>query len=101
MVLDTLYAPAAKERELLRPQWVERLLDQPNAQRTRTGANSLWVLTVLEMSLQQQRAGYCLRPSGGAAGGARRKPLATTPRATAESGRWTDTEQTQRSRESG
>jgi asparagine synthase (glutamine-hydrolysing) len=57
MVRDTLYAPAAKERDLLRPQWVERLLDQPNAQRTRTGANSLWVLTVLELWLQQHKVG--------------------------------------------
>jgi asparagine synthase (glutamine-hydrolysing) len=57
MVRDTLYAPEAKERQLLRPQYVEALLARPNDQRTRTRANSLWVLAVLEMWLQQHGVG--------------------------------------------
>jgi asparagine synthase (glutamine-hydrolysing) len=56
-VWDALYAAEAKERDLLRPQSVERLLVQPNDQRTRTGANSLWVLSVLEMWLHQHGVG--------------------------------------------
>jgi asparagine synthase (glutamine-hydrolysing) len=57
MVRDTLYAPEAKGRELLRPQYVDALLARPNDERTRTSANSLWVLAVLEMWLQQHNVG--------------------------------------------
>ena len=57
VVRDTLYAPEAKERELLRPEYVNALLAHPNDERTRTNANSLWVLAVLEMWLQQHGVG--------------------------------------------
>jgi asparagine synthase (glutamine-hydrolysing) len=57
MVRDTLYAPEAKERVLLRPEYVETTLARPNDQRTRTRANSLWMLAVLEMWLQQHGVG--------------------------------------------
>jgi len=56
-VRDTLYAPEAKGRELLRPQYVDALLQQPNEHRTKSGANSLWVLAVLEMWLQEHGVG--------------------------------------------
>ena len=57
LVRDALYAPEAKERELLRPGYVDGLLARPNEARTRTGANSLWVLAVLEIWLQQHGVG--------------------------------------------
>jgi asparagine synthase (glutamine-hydrolysing) len=57
LVRDALYAPEAKGRELLRPQYVDTLLARPNEERTRTRANSLWVLAVLEMWLQQHGVG--------------------------------------------
>jgi asparagine synthase (glutamine-hydrolysing) len=57
MVKDALYAPEAKGRELLRPEYVDALLARPNDQRTRTSANTLWVLGVLEMWLQQHGVG--------------------------------------------
>jgi asparagine synthase (glutamine-hydrolysing) len=57
MVRDALYAPEAKERELFQPQYVQALLDRPNDRRTRTRANSLWVLAVLEMWLQEHGVG--------------------------------------------
>jgi hypothetical protein len=36
---------------------VDALLARPNDERTRTSANSLWVLAVLEMWLQQHIVG--------------------------------------------
>jgi asparagine synthase (glutamine-hydrolysing) len=57
VVRDALYAPEAKGRELLRPQYVDALLARPNDERTRTSANGLWVLAVLEMWLQQHGVG--------------------------------------------
>jgi asparagine synthase (glutamine-hydrolysing) len=52
MLRVALYPPKAKEPELLQPQSVEILRSRPNDHRTRTGANSFWVLRVLEMYLQ-------------------------------------------------
>jgi asparagine synthase (glutamine-hydrolysing) len=49
MLRVALYPPKAKEPELLQPQPVEILRSRPNDHRTRTGANSFWVLRVLEM----------------------------------------------------
>jgi asparagine synthase (glutamine-hydrolysing) len=57
MVRDALYAPEAKERELLRPSYVNALLERPNEHRTRQSGNTLWVLAVLEMWLQHHRVG--------------------------------------------
>jgi asparagine synthase (glutamine-hydrolysing) len=53
MLRVALYPPPkAKELELLQPQSVEILRSRPNDHRTRTGANSFWVLRVLDMYLQ-------------------------------------------------
>jgi asparagine synthase (glutamine-hydrolysing) len=49
MLQVALCPPKAKEPELLQPQPVEILRSRPNDHRTRTGANSFWVLRVLEM----------------------------------------------------
>jgi asparagine synthase (glutamine-hydrolysing) len=57
MVSDVLYAPEAKGRKLLRPEYLDTLLARPNDERTRTSANSLWVVAVLEMWLQQHGIG--------------------------------------------
>ncbi|MEX2290697.1 MAG: N-acetylglutaminylglutamine amidotransferase [Mycobacteriales bacterium] len=51
-VRDVLTAPQAKERELFRPEVVDRLLADPNARLTPLGGNPLWQLALLEMWLQ-------------------------------------------------
>lgn len=63
MVRDALYAPEAKGRGLLRPEYVDGLLARPDDERTRTSANSLWVLAVLAMWLQQHGVGWGRRCS--------------------------------------
>lgn len=55
LVRDALYAPAAKERGLLRPEAVERLLSDPNGKLTPLRGNELWQTALLEMWLQQHR----------------------------------------------
>jgi asparagine synthase (glutamine-hydrolysing) len=57
LVREALYAPEAKERELFRPEYVDQLLAHPNERRTRQRGNTLWVLAVLEMWLQQHQVG--------------------------------------------
>src|SRR4051794_40083812 len=52
LVRDALTAPAARERELFAPGLVDRLLAEPNAHRTPSGASQLWQLGVLELWLQ-------------------------------------------------
>ncbi|MCU7723924.1 N-acetylglutaminylglutamine amidotransferase [Actinoplanes sp. KI2] len=54
-VRDALLAPAARARGLFRPEYVERLLADPNTPRTTLGANQLWQLALLEMWLQDKR----------------------------------------------
>jgi asparagine synthase (glutamine-hydrolysing) len=54
-VRDALTAPAARERGLFRPGYVEKLLADPNTPRTTLGANQLWQLALLEMWLQQHK----------------------------------------------
>jgi asparagine synthase (glutamine-hydrolysing) len=54
-VRDALTAPAARDRGLFRPGYVERLLADPNTPRTTLGANQLWQLALLEMWLQQHQ----------------------------------------------
>ena len=56
-VRDALCAPEAKERALLCTDHVQGLLERPDEARKRTGANSLWVLAVLEIWLQQHDVG--------------------------------------------
>jgi asparagine synthase (glutamine-hydrolysing) len=52
LVGDALYSPAAKNRGLFRPEYVETLLRQPNEHRTPVGYNKLWQLGLLELWLQ-------------------------------------------------
>jgi asparagine synthase (glutamine-hydrolysing) len=54
-VRDALLAPAARARGLFRPEYVARLLADPNTPRTTLGANQLWQLALLEMWLQDKR----------------------------------------------
>ncbi len=56
-VRDALSAPAAKDRDLFRPQYVEMLLAEPNKNRTTLGSNQLWQLGLLEMWLQRHGIG--------------------------------------------
>jgi asparagine synthase (glutamine-hydrolysing) len=53
MVRDALYAPAAKERGLFRPESVERLLADPNGRLTPLRGNELWQIALLELWLQR------------------------------------------------
>ncbi|MEU4421344.1 N-acetylglutaminylglutamine amidotransferase [Actinoplanes sp. NPDC024001] len=53
-VRDALHAPAARDRALFRPEYVEALLADPNTPRTTLGANQLWQLALLEMWLQDK-----------------------------------------------
>jgi asparagine synthase (glutamine-hydrolysing) len=53
MVRDALYAPAAKERGLFRPEAVDRLLADPNGRLTPLRGNELWQLGLLELWLQK------------------------------------------------
>jgi asparagine synthase (glutamine-hydrolysing) len=54
-VRDALLAPEARSRGLFRPEYVSRLLADPNTPRTTLGANQLWQLALLEMWLQDKR----------------------------------------------
>jgi asparagine synthase (glutamine-hydrolysing) len=56
-VRDALTDPAAVRRDLFRGPAVERLLADPNAERTTLGSNALWQVALLEMWLQQHHAG--------------------------------------------
>jgi asparagine synthase (glutamine-hydrolysing) len=42
---------------LFRPDAVERMLREPNAERTTLGSNALWQLALLEMWLQNNGVG--------------------------------------------
>jgi asparagine synthase (glutamine-hydrolysing) len=53
LVRDALYAPAAKERDLFRPEAVEQLLADPNGRLTPLRGNELWQLALLELWLQR------------------------------------------------
>jgi asparagine synthase (glutamine-hydrolysing) len=53
MVRDALYAPAAKERGLFRPEAVDRLLADPNGRLTPLRGNELWQIGLLELWLQR------------------------------------------------
>lgn len=53
LVRDALYAPAAKERGLFRPEAVERLLNDPNGKLTPLRGNELWQIALLELWLQR------------------------------------------------
>jgi asparagine synthase (glutamine-hydrolysing) len=53
LVRDALYAPAAKERDLFRPEAVDRLLADPNGRFTPLRGNELWQIALLELWLQR------------------------------------------------
>ncbi|MET8202877.1 N-acetylglutaminylglutamine amidotransferase [Micromonospora taraxaci] len=52
-VRDALTAQSARERGLFRKDYLEELLDAPNARRTTLGSNALWQLGLLELWLQR------------------------------------------------
>ncbi|MEV4800578.1 N-acetylglutaminylglutamine amidotransferase [Nonomuraea sp. NPDC049421] len=52
LVRDVLTGRAARERELFRRDYVDRLLADPERDRTPTGVNTLWQLGLLELWLQ-------------------------------------------------
>ncbi|MBW4042805.1 MAG: N-acetylglutaminylglutamine amidotransferase [Acidobacteria bacterium] len=54
-VRDALLDPAARHRDLFRRDTVDRLLADPNTERTRLGSNALWQLGLLELWLQANR----------------------------------------------
>ena len=56
-VRDALTDPAARRRGLFRPDTVERMLADPNAERTPLGSNALWQLGLLELWLQRHGVG--------------------------------------------
>ena len=53
MVRDALFAPAAKERDLFRPEAVDRLIADPNGRLTPLRGNELWQIALLELWLQR------------------------------------------------
>jgi asparagine synthase (glutamine-hydrolysing) len=54
LVRDALTDPAAKQRGLFEPAYVEALLAEPNGGLTPLGGNKLWQLGLLELWLQRQ-----------------------------------------------
>lgn len=53
-VRDAVTDPVAKDRGLFRPDWLQRMLADPNTERTTLGSNALWQVALLEMWLQQK-----------------------------------------------
>jgi asparagine synthase (glutamine-hydrolysing) len=56
-VRDALTDPVARRRGLFRTDVVERMLADPNAERTPLGSNALWQLGLLELWLQRHEVG--------------------------------------------
>ncbi|MFC5924469.1 N-acetylglutaminylglutamine amidotransferase [Micromonospora vulcania] len=52
LVAEALQAPAARERGLFRPEYVARLLAEPDRAEAAAGSNKLWQLGLLELWLQ-------------------------------------------------
>jgi asparagine synthase (glutamine-hydrolysing) len=52
---DVLSSRTARERELFRPDYVERLLEQPEDHITPLGGSKLWQAALLEFWLQTNR----------------------------------------------
>jgi len=52
LVCDALQSQSARDRGLFQPQYVERLLSNPNTERTTLNGNKLWDLGLLELWLQ-------------------------------------------------
>ena len=53
-VRDAVTDPVAKDRGLFRPDWLQRMLADPNTERTTLGPNALWQVALLEMWLQDK-----------------------------------------------
>jgi asparagine synthase (glutamine-hydrolysing) len=53
-VRDAVTDPVAKNRGLFRPDWLQRMLADPNTERTTLGSNALWQVALLEMWLQKR-----------------------------------------------
>ncbi|MGH3945523.1 MAG: N-acetylglutaminylglutamine amidotransferase [Pseudonocardiaceae bacterium] len=53
-VRDAVTDPVAKDRGLFRPDWLQRMLVDPNTERTTLGSNALWQVALLEMWLQER-----------------------------------------------
>ncbi|MFN2479033.1 MAG: N-acetylglutaminylglutamine amidotransferase [Pseudonocardiaceae bacterium] len=53
-VRDAVTDPVAKDRGLFRPDWLQRMLADPNTERTTLGSNALWQVALLEMWLQKR-----------------------------------------------
>ncbi|HEY6422173.1 MAG TPA: N-acetylglutaminylglutamine amidotransferase [Pseudonocardiaceae bacterium] len=54
-VRDAVTDPVAKDRGLFRPDWLQRMLADPNTERTTLGSNAMWQVALLEMWLQHRR----------------------------------------------
>ncbi|MFR9805584.1 N-acetylglutaminylglutamine amidotransferase [Pseudonocardia sp. RS010] len=53
-VRDAVTDPVAKARGLVRGDWLDRMLANPNTARTTLGSNALWQVALLEMWLQER-----------------------------------------------
>ncbi len=53
-VRDAVTDPVAKDRGLFRADWLQRMLADPNTERTTLGSNALWQVALLEMWLQER-----------------------------------------------
>jgi asparagine synthase (glutamine-hydrolysing) len=53
-VRNAVTDPVAKARGLVRTEWLDRMLADPNTQRTNLGSNALWQVALLEMWLQER-----------------------------------------------
>ncbi len=53
-VRDAVTDPVAKDRGLFRSDWLQRMLADPNTERTTLGSNALWQVALLEMWLQEK-----------------------------------------------
>jgi asparagine synthase (glutamine-hydrolysing) len=57
LVRDALHSSAARDRGLFDPDYVEKLLAEPNAHRTTLGSNQLWQIGLLELWLSAHGVG--------------------------------------------
>lgn len=53
-VREAVTDPRAKDRGLVRGDWLDRMLGDPNTARTNLGSNALWQVALLEMWLQER-----------------------------------------------
>ena len=53
-VRDAVTDPVAKARGLVRGDWLDAMLADPNTRRTNLGSNALWQVALLEMWLQER-----------------------------------------------